>query len=60
MQWGGKRSFPEPKQGRRFLVGQHVKVEGDRRVDQSERMNFLRSKYIPGNGPNHRLGKRGD
>ena len=30
-------------------------------LDRKERINFNRSKYIPGNGPQHRLGKvRGD
>ena len=49
--------------GRKALVGQYVKEEHDgmgyviRRVDQSERVNFDRSKYIPGNGAAHRLGR---
>ena len=59
MQWGGKRAFPEPKQGIRFLVGQHkVKQKDGSFLDKSERLNFERSKYIPGNGSEHRLGKR--
>jgi len=61
MQWGGKRP-PEPKQGRKLLVGQHKIAGKDRHgrdcmIDLSERMNFDRSKYIPGNGPDHRLGR---
>ncbi len=59
MQWGGKRP-PEPKQGLRFLVGQHVaKQSNGNLLDLSERMNFARSNYVPGNGPDHRLGRRG-
>lgn len=61
MQWGGKRR-PEPAQGIKFLVGQFTAFGVDRdggvcHIDLSERKNFERSKYIPGNGPEHRLGK---
>jgi hypothetical protein len=45
------------RQGRKARVGEFVsKEENGNRVDQSERINFNRSKYIPGNGPDHRLG----
>ena len=61
MQYGGKRP-PEPKQGIRFLVGQHTTNGKDRNgdaclIDLAERKNYERSKYIPGNGPDHRLGR---
>ena len=51
--------------GRKALVGQFTEPGTDRNgkpctVDRSERINFERSKYIPGNGPEHRLGKRHD
>ena len=44
--------------GRKAVRGQHtVTEENGNRVDRSERINYDRSKYIPGNGPDHRLGK---
>ena len=43
--------------GRRALRGQYGELIGNRLVDRSERINFDRSKYIPGNGTSHRLGK---
>ena len=61
MQWGGKRP-KEPVLGLRVLVGQFFHEVRERRgkmclVDEAERRNFERSKYIPGNGVSHRLGK---
>lgn len=54
--------YTGPHYGRKALVGQFVHEEqslkGTVRVDRSERINFDRSKYIPGNGPDHRLGKK--
>jgi hypothetical protein len=51
-----------PHYGRKALVGQHKVLGKDRyghdcMVDQSEKINFRQSKYIPGNGAHHRLGK---
>jgi len=43
--------------GLRALRGQYVEKVGNRMVDRSERINFDRSKYIPGNGASHRLGR---
>jgi uncharacterized membrane protein len=42
------------KYGIKARVGQYVR-DG---VDQSERINFDKSRYIPGNGPSHRLGRK--
>ena len=52
-----KRKYPEPTYGRRVLLGQFTHKEGERTVDEAERRNFDKSKYIPGNGAQHRLGK---
>ena len=48
--------------GIRALRGQYLAHGEDRygracMIDRSERINFDRSKYIPGNGAAHRLGK---
>jgi hypothetical protein len=46
------------RQGKKARFGEFVsKEENGNRVDRSERVNFNRSKYVPGNGPDHRLGK---
>ncbi len=57
-----------PHYGRKARFGQFAEEqENGNKVDRAERINFNRSKYIPGNGPDHRLGrdnpeclKRGD
>ena len=47
--------------GRKALVGQFTRIDPKtgNRIDLSERINFERSRYIPGNGPDHRLGRKG-
>lgn len=62
MQYGGKRPH-EPAWGIKVMVGQFTHADHDIHgrliwVDEAERRNFDRSKYIPGNGPDHRLGRK--
>lgn len=44
--------------GQYWITGTDYKGHGSKRIDMAGRVNFERSRYIPGNGEAHRLGRQ--